>query len=208
LPGALSLALTTSWSASCKGHEPEAASSVTSSELQTPGSSPTASGSTETSAGSNERDRQCELTIEAPLQLIRAVVTDYDRYATTLPRFGRSKVLKRTAGTADVYLQVPILHGAGHLWAVARFVGPIVDSDGERVEGTYLGQGNVSAFHCLWAYSRIDETHTRMHLGLLLLPKIPLPESVIDSELRGACRDALDGVRAHTEASRGATPAR
>jgi hypothetical protein len=148
---------------------------------------------------SDQRDRECETTIDAPLDRVRALVTDYDRYATIMPKFGRSRVIKKGADGADVYLQVPVLHGAGHLWAIVRFLGPVPAAGGERIEGTYLNEGNVSNFHCVWTYSSIDDAHTRLHLGLLLLPKIPLPQSIIDKELNDACHDALGGIKSHAE---------
>jgi hypothetical protein len=159
--------------------------------------SPTAS--EEAIESSDQRDHECEAAIEASLDRVRALVTDYDHYATIMPKFGRSRVIKRGAEGADVYLQVPVLHGAGHLWAMVRFTGPTPTGAGERIEGTYLHEGNVSAFHCAWTLSRIDDTHTLLHLALLLLPKIPLPQSIIDKELNDACRDALGGIKSHAE---------
>jgi hypothetical protein len=157
-------------------------------------------------ASSDEQDRECERTIDAPIDRVRSLITAYDQYATNLPKFGKSKVLKRFPGGADVYLQVPVLHGVANLWAVAHFTGPHVSSEGERVEGNYSGQGNVSAFHCLWTYARIDDTHTRLHLALLLLPKFPLPHSVIEKELTDACKDAVVELKAHAETNPAASP--
>jgi hypothetical protein len=147
-----------------------------------------------------ERDRECTTTVNAPIDLVRRALTDYERYATMLPNFGRSHVLRRTADSADVYLQVPILRGAANLWGVVRFVGPVVRADAEQIEGNFQHEGNVSAFHCLWTYRKTDEARTELHLGLLVLPKIPLPESVIESELTSACRDAVQGVKSYVEA--------
>jgi hypothetical protein len=152
---------------------------------------------------SDERDRECELTVRASAHAVERALTDYERYATILPNFGRSRVLRRTADSSDVYLQVPILRGAANLWGVVRFVGPAVGPDGARIEGRYLRQGNVSAFHCLWRYRPVDDANTTLHLALLVLPQVPLPESVIESELTGACRDAVQGVKAYVEARSG-----
>jgi hypothetical protein len=149
-----------------------------------------------------QRDRTCTANVEAPLADVRRILVDYEHYASTLPRFGKSRVLRRSAGQADVYLQVPILKGAGNLWAVARFVGPTSKGNAETIEGKYLGEGNVSTFHCLWTYRSLDERRTSVELGLLLLPQFPLPESIVDDELDSACRDALEGVKAHAEAKR------
>jgi hypothetical protein len=149
-----------------------------------------------------QRDRTCTATIEAPIADVRRILTDYDHYASTLPRFGKSRVLRRAAGQADVYLQVPILKGAGNLWAVARFVGPTSKENVETIEGKYLGEGNVSTFHCLWTYRSLDERRTQVELGLLLLPPFPLPESIVEDELVSGCRDALEGVKGHAEGKR------
>jgi hypothetical protein len=200
---ALLVAFGTTWSVQCKSHEPQTLPPVVASPTEpSPTSNAPESSVEELAASSEEHDRECEVTIAAPIDRVRSIVTDYEHYATNLPKFGRSKVLKRTAGAADVYLQIPVLHGAANLWAVVRFAGPLVSSEGERVEGTYTGQGNVSAFHCLWTYARVDDTHTRLHLGLLLLPKLPLPHSVIESEHRDACKDAVNEVKSHAEANR------
>jgi hypothetical protein len=154
----------------------------------------------EANQDTDEPDRECGATINAPIEVIRRALTSYDDYATILPKFGRSRVLRRTAGSADVYLQVPILRGVANLWGVVRFVGPTVHPHGERIEGRYLHEGNVSAFHCLWTYRRLNDKQTELHLGLLVLPPIPLPESVIESELSSGCRDAIQGVKSYAEA--------
>jgi hypothetical protein len=157
---------------------------------------------TEEPSDGDERDRECELTVRAPARAVERALVDYERYATMLPNFGRSRVLRRTADSAEVYLQVPILRGAANLWGVVRFVGPVAGPDAARIEGRYMRQGNVSAFHCLWRYRPVDETNTMLHLALLVLPQVPLPESVIESELTGACRDAVQGVKVYVEARR------
>jgi hypothetical protein len=154
----------------------------------------------EAQKGPAEKDRECDATINARVDRVRGALTDYDHYATILPKFGRSRIIRKSSQGTDVYLQVPILSGAANLWAVVRFVGPTSVGDGERIEGKYLGEGNVSAFHCLWIYRRIDDLHTALHLAILLLPPMPLPGSVIDKELTDACRDALGGVKSYTEA--------
>jgi hypothetical protein len=199
------LIVASSLGAWCGGHErqappPPPPSVATPQEVKSAApSTPAPSAAEEAPAASGERDRECNATVDASMGRVRAVVTDYDHYATIMPKFGRSRVLKRGADGAEVYLQVPLLHGAASLWAVVRFAGPITTSDGEQIEGNYLHQGNVSNFHCVWSYSRIDDTHTQLHLALLLLPAFPLPESLLDSELNDACRDALGGVKSAAE---------
>jgi len=184
-------------------HAPETPPTVAASEAPPgPAPRPPTDPDETLAATSDERDRECEATIDAPVDRVRALVIDYEHYATNLPKFGRSRVLKRTPREADVYLQIPVLHGAANLWAVARFTGPMVSNDNERVEGKYLDQGNVSAFHCLWTYARVDDKHTHLKFAVLMLPKFPLPHSVIEKELTDACRDAVNAVKEHAEANR------
>jgi Polyketide cyclase / dehydrase and lipid transport len=195
------------WPIGCAGRESKSVPSPAPSPSATARPSPTESHPAQQEPESPEEpDRECGASVNAPIAVVRRTLTDYEHYSTILPNFGRSRVLKRTADSADVYLQVPILRGAANLWGVVRFVGPTVRAEGERIEGNYLHQGNVAAFHCVWTYHRVDDARTDLHLGLLLLPPFPLPESAIDSELNSACRDAIQGVKSHTEARAAPAP--
>src|SRR5947207_848821 len=50
----------------------------------------------EARSGSEQRDRECDATINVPIDKVRAVLTDYDHYATILPKFGRSRIVSRS----------------------------------------------------------------------------------------------------------------
>src|SRR5882672_6510013 len=50
--------------------------------------------------------------VSAPLSVVRQVVTDYSHYAEFMPRFQKSRIVNKGPAGTDVYLQVPILHGA------------------------------------------------------------------------------------------------
>src|SRR6478609_3089768 len=72
------------------------------------------------------------VNVDAPHELVRAVVLDYKNYAKFMPRFEKSQVVGHDGDKTDVYIQVPILKRAAKVWALVRF-DPIKLVDGEEV---------------------------------------------------------------------------
>jgi ribosome-associated toxin RatA of RatAB toxin-antitoxin module len=138
--------------------------------------------------------------VNAPVALLRQTVTDYGHYADFMPRFQKSRIIGKSGANTDVYLQVSILHGAANVWAVTRFGPPTQDVAGERIEGRKEGQGNVDELRALWRLIPIDAGHTIVKLELLIVPKLPLPGSVVTPELEFASDQAVSAVRDRIEA--------
>jgi ribosome-associated toxin RatA of RatAB toxin-antitoxin module len=142
--------------------------------------------------------------INAPLSTVRRTVTDYSRYADFMPRFQKSRIVGKSGPNTDVYLQVSILHGAANIWAVTRFGPPVPEGAGERIEGRLHGQGNVEQLLAVWHLLPVDENRTIAKLELLIVPKLPLPGSVVTPELEYASDQAVSATRDRIEAlSRG-----
>lgn len=139
------------------------------------------------------------ITVDAPLVDVRKTITDFANYADFMPRFERSRVVKKSKEGVDVYLQVPILRGAATVWAVTRFVPPIADGRGQRIEGRMTDQGNVRDLRAIWHLQPIDEGRTLLKLELLIVPKLPLPASVITPELEYAADQAVTASRDRAE---------
>ena len=147
--------------------------------------------------------------INAPLAAVRRTVTDYGHYSDFMPRFEKSRVVAKSGPNTDVYLQVSILHGAANIWAVTRFGPPIPEGNGERIEGRFHGQGNVDNLLAIWHLTPVDENHTIAKIELLIVPKLPLPGSVVTPELEYASDQAVSATRERTEnAQRGSSGAR
>jgi ribosome-associated toxin RatA of RatAB toxin-antitoxin module len=145
--------------------------------------------------------------INAPLSTVRRTVTDYGRYADFMPRFQKSRIVGKSGPNTDVYLQVSILHGAANIWAVTRFGPPVPEGAGERIEGRLQGQGNVEQLLAVWHLLPVDENRTIAKLELLIVPKLPLPGSVVTPELEYASDQAVSATRDRVEAlSRGKPP--
>jgi ribosome-associated toxin RatA of RatAB toxin-antitoxin module len=138
--------------------------------------------------------------INAPLSTVRRIVTDYGHYSDFMPRFQKSRIVGKSGPNTDVYLQVSILHGAANIWAVTRFGAPVPEGSGERIEGRLHGQGNVDQLLAIWHLIPVDDHRTIAKIELLIVPKLPLPGSVVTPELEYASDQAVTATRERAEA--------
>jgi ribosome-associated toxin RatA of RatAB toxin-antitoxin module len=138
----------------------------------------------------------------APTATLRSVVTDYGRYSAIIKQFKQARILGRSEGKTDVYLEVPILEGAGKVWAVVRFGAPEIVGDEEIVRGRLI-KGNVKRLDAKWRIKKVDETQSELTLELLIVPDLPAPNSLITKELRKAAGKAVHGARMEAERRKG-----
>ena len=138
--------------------------------------------------------------VDAPEDVVRAVVLDYKNYSSFISRFEKSRVVGRSGDKTDVYLQVPILKGAAKVWAIVRFE-PVKQVDGtEVVEGHMInGKGNVKRLDAKWRLKKLDDTTTQVVLELLIVPELPVPDSLVVPEVRFAAAKAVEGSRDEAE---------
>ena len=138
--------------------------------------------------------------VDAPEDVVRGVVLDYKNYASFISRFEKSRVVGRSGDKTDVYLQVPILKGAAKVWAIVRFE-PVKQVDGgEIVEGHMVnGKGNVKRLDATWRLKKLDDTTTQVVLELLIVPDMPVPDSLVVPEVRFAAAKAVEGSRDEAE---------
>lgn len=140
------------------------------------------------------------IMVNAPMAVVRKVVLDYAHYQTFMPRFQKSRVVAKKDGKTDVYLQVPILNGAATVWSVVRFEPPVKEgANGERIEGKMI-EGNVDDLRAVWHLRPVDENRTVLKAELLIVPKLPLPGSVVTPELEYAADQAVTASRDRSEA--------
>jgi ribosome-associated toxin RatA of RatAB toxin-antitoxin module len=150
---------------------------------------------------SSIRAGAARIAVRAPAATVKKVVLDYGHYADFIQRFEKSRVLGRHHGKADVYLQVPILRGAAKIWAVVRFEPPKKVHDGELIEA-HMVRGNVKRLDAWWHIRPIDKDHTRLDLELLIVPKLPVPGSLVTGEVAYAADTAVTGSRDRAEHSK------
>ncbi len=141
--------------------------------------------------------------VHAPIDVVRRIVTDFKNYEKVIKPFKQSKLLSRNKGVSEVYLEVPILHGAATVWIVALIDQPVVKGNEEIITARML-RGNVDDFRAVWRLRAVDSEHTIVKLELLVDPKIPAPASLITPELCTASEGAVTGVRKQAEKTRAA----
>jgi len=138
------------------------------------------------------------VNVDAPEELVRSVVLDYKNYAKFMARFEKSQVVGRSGDKTDVYLQVPILKGAAKVWAVVRFE-PIKEIDGSEVLTGHMIKGNVKRLDATWRLKKLDDATTQVALELLIVPDLPVPDSLVVPEVRFAAAKAVEGSRDEAE---------
>jgi ribosome-associated toxin RatA of RatAB toxin-antitoxin module len=151
-------------------------------------------------AGASIRAGGGMTAVNAPLAIVRQIVTDYSHYADFMPRFKKSRIVGKSGPHTDVYLQVAILHGAASVWAVTRFGPPVPEGAGERIEGRIQGQGNVDDLRAVWRLLPLDADHTIVKLELFIVPTLPVPASLVTPELEFASDQAVSATRDRAEA--------
>ncbi|GAC1577262.1 MAG: hypothetical protein NVS3B20_08670 [Polyangiales bacterium] len=149
-----------------------------------------------------ERDKarwgRAEAFISAPMAKTREAVLDYGNYSSFIPRFEKSKLLKRDGLAAEVFLQLPILKGSARLWALERFAAPVPNGKGETIKGSFI-KGNVDDMQAVWHYRPVDDKHSIVTCEIYAVPKLVVPEKLMIGQLEDACGEAVLGVRDRAE---------
>ena len=148
-----------------------------------------------TPPGKGDRFGHGEVLINAPLEKVRSIVTDYAHYHDLAPdKIRTTRIIAKHAGSTDVYTQVPILDGTIMAWYVVRF-SPLkeVKPGTEVIEGTMV-KGNISAMNSIWTMRAVNDQWTVLKLDLLGTPGVPVPQAWIDEGLRDAAVQSVDAV--------------
>jgi ribosome-associated toxin RatA of RatAB toxin-antitoxin module len=142
------------------------------------------------------------IKVNASIDVVRQVVTDFGNYANFIKRFEKAKVIGRHGDQTDVYLQVPILKGASKIWAVVRFDAPkpAANGNGEVIVGRMI-KGNVKRLDARWSLIKVDEGTTNLDLEILLVPDsvIPIPDSLVIDESKYAAAKGVEGILIKSE---------
>jgi hypothetical protein len=152
--------------------------------------------------GSDRPAGGARTVVVASPEVVKGVVLDFEHYAyyfdpdkgTNPSRKWASHVVGRSGDKTDLYLEVPILKGAAKIWAVIRFDAPQKVGDSEIVSGRMI-KGNVDQLSAKWKMRRTADSGTELQLEFLVVPKIPVPDSLLSSEARSAAGKAVTGMR-------------
>lgn len=138
------------------------------------------------------------IDVAANSQQVTSIVCDFDSYSKLSDRFDKSRIVGHSGPNTDVYLQVPILKGAAKIWAVVRF-DPIRTSNGEQILSAHMIKGNVERLDATWRIHSVNDHQSRVELEMLIVPKIPVPGSLVTGEVAYAADKAVTGVRDRAE---------
>lgn len=136
--------------------------------------------------------------VDAPASSVMGMVTNYGQWDRVITRFDKVRVVGRTANTVDVYMQVPILKGAAKIWAVVRFEAP-KSVGAERVVEGHMVKGNVERLDAKWRVAALDDRTSELHLEMLIVPKLPVPGSLVTGEVAYAADKAVLDLRTEIE---------
>jgi carbon monoxide dehydrogenase subunit G len=148
--------------------------------------------------GSSIKMARSEILIAAPLAKVREALLDFEKYKTLIPRFERSKVLKKDAAGTEVYLQIPVLKGAAKIWVQYKFAPVKTDGAWTVIDGKFV-TGNIDDLRARWRLRPVDATHTIVSFDLWLSPRIFAPNALINSEIADASGIAVRSVRTAME---------
>ncbi len=138
--------------------------------------------------------------IGAPYETVKARLTDYPRYKELAGRkFKKVSVVAKEGNATDIYFQLPIMKGLVTIWYVTRFgVARGAPGGGEIIEGNFV-KGNIKDMQIVFTLRPgPDPKSTVLVCDLNLAISIPAPQDALDEELRDACGDAVNAVRART----------
>ena len=152
-----------------------------------------------TPPGKSERYGRAEGVIAAPYDAVKSRLLDFPHYKELAgPKFKKVSVVDKSAAGTDLYFQLPIMKGLVTIWYVTRFSTARPGMAGaEIVEGKFV-KGNIKDMQIVFTIRPTADQKTILVCDLNLAIAIPAPQSALDEELRDACGDAVNAIRART----------
>lgn len=146
--------------------------------------------------GSSDRYGHAEALVDAPADKVAKVVTDFGRYKELHRKFATARVIAKEGDTTDVYMRYPVQIGrfTVEFHEVMRFGQPRQEAGAHVVEGRGV-KGDMRTGHTRISVKPVDDKHSLLVIDVLLVPKIPAPQVLIDEELRDGAEDFVNGIK-------------
>ena len=150
-----------------------------------------------TPPGKSERYGHAEGFVAAPYEVVKARLLDFAHYKDLAgPKFKKVSVVDKSATGTDLYFQLPIMKGLITIWYVTRFSSARPgQGSAEVIEGNFV-KGNIKDMQIVFTLRQGPNEKTILTCDLNLAINVPAPQNLLDEELRDACGDALNAVRA------------
>jgi ribosome-associated toxin RatA of RatAB toxin-antitoxin module len=144
-------------------------------------------------SGTSIRAGQAEGVVDASLDEVLAIVSDYASYRDFMPHFRQSRVLTQRGDRAMVYMEVAILRDAHRLWGQMRVSSR--EENGRRVVEARMVEGNMTTFEARWELEALPDGRTRARFRLMVDPDLPLPAAAVSSENVKFARKSIVALR-------------
>lgn len=147
-------------------------------------------------AGKSNRYGHAEALVDAPADKVAKTAIDFSHYRDLHRKFATARVVAKEGVNTDVYMRYPVVIGLLKIefHEVMRFGAP------RNVDGTHILEGNgvqgdMKQGHTVITVRPVDAKHSLLEVDILLVPKLPAPQSLIDEELRDGAQDFVNGLK-------------
>lgn len=147
-------------------------------------------------AGSQDRYGHAEALVAAPAAKVAKTATEFGHYRELHRKFATARVVGKEGDNTDVYMRYPVYIGPMKVefYEVMRFGGVHANGATHVLEGHGI-KGDMKQGHTVITVRPVDATHSVLAVDILLVPKIPAPQSLIDEELRDGAQDFVNGLK-------------
>ena len=148
-------------------------------------------------AGSKERYGHAEALVDAPADVVAKKAVAFNEYKTFHRKFAAARVINKDGDKTDVYMRYPVTIGklTFELKETMRFAPIKSVGNSFVVEGQALLNGDMKQGHTVITVKPVDAKHCLLLVDVLLVPKLPAPQSFIDEELRDGALDFVNGLK-------------
>lgn len=143
--------------------------------------------------GTNVRWGRSTGVVDASIDDVMKVVSNYGAYHEFMPHFEASKVLSQRGERALVYMEALIAKNTLKVWAQLKITPE--HHDNIRVVSARMTKGNLSHMEARWEVSPLPDGRTLVTFDLLVDPKLPLPSSLVSSENEKASKRTIRALR-------------
>jgi hypothetical protein len=147
-------------------------------------------------SGRDGRYGHAETLVNAPVADVAKVADDFGRYRQFHRKFATARVIAKSEQTTDVYMRYPVKIGPVKVefWEVMRFDAPRWIGETHVLEGQGI-QGDMKRGRTIVTVKPVGPKHSLVQVDVMLVPKVPAPQVLIDEELRDGAFDFVNGIR-------------
>lgn len=139
--------------------------------------------------------------VDAPMDKVRDVITNYANYPAFMPHFSKSKILSARGSRALIYMEASLAKGAYTLWAQLKTSTKSKDDGTSSIDVKFV-EGNMDHFSAHWDLEPIaGGEKTLIRFRIHVEPSLPLPSSLYSRQNEKAAKKTLKAIRSEVRKS-------